>query len=366
MITASGLDLDDDFLLDDENEQQDIQESLVDDNEDTFEQLEDEDFNSEDDSQENDSQEEDSQEDSSNEIDSIQESDTINYLLQSKGLNPHAILFENEDGEEEEVDFYDLPLEEQMNIINYNQNDYNLNEEEINVVNFLRENNIDLEEYTAYIKEKAIEEYKNKNISYDIDTFSDEEIYASYLKDSYDLTEEEIALELEKQKESGLFAKKVEKLRSMYKEQEDLEREQKEQESKLAEQEEIKEAQNMLATAAASTNNFMGFELEDEDRREALNFIFERDATGKSKFYRMFDDPEKLFRIALFAVKEDEISKAIDKELSKAYTKSIPKVNINNKKPVREKVVVSKGNKSSQSSLGKRLGDDDLFIDLLK
>lgn len=366
-MTVSGLDLDDDFLLDDENEQQDNQENLVDENEDTFEQLVDEDLDNKDDSQDDGSQEENSsQEDSSNEIDSIQENESINYLLKSKGLNPHAILFENEDGEEEEVDFYDLPLEEQMNIINYNQNDYNLNEEEINVVNFLRENNIDLEEYTAYIKEKAIEEYKNKNISYDIDTFSDEEIYASYLKDSYDLTEEEIALELEKQKESGLFTKKVEKLRSMYKEQEDLEREQKEQESKLAEQEEIKEAQNMLATAAASTNNFMGFELEDEDRREALNFIFERDATGKSKFYRMFDDPEKLFRIALFAVKEDEISKAIDKELSKAYAKSIPKVNINNNKPVREKVVVSKGNKSSQSSLGKRLGDDDLFIDLLK
>ena len=361
-MTVSGLDLDDDFLLDDENEQQDNQENLVDENEDTFEQLVDEDLDNKDDSQEENS----SQEDSSNEIDSIQENESINYLLKSKGLNPHAILFENEDCEEEEVDFYDLPLEEQMNIINYNQNDYNLNEEEINVVNFLRENNIDLEEYTAYIKEKAIEEYKNKNISYDIDTFSDEEIYASYLKDSYDLTEEEIALELEKQKESGLFTKKVEKLRSMYKEQEDLEREQKEQESKLAEQEEIKEAQNMLATAAASTNNFMGFELEDEDRREALNFIFERDATGKSKFYRMFDDPEKLFRIALFAVKEDEISKAIDKELSRAYAKSIPKVNINNNKPVREKVVVSKGNKSSQSSLGKRLGDDDLFIDLLK
>lgn len=366
-MTVSGLDLDDDFLLDDENEQQDNQESLVDENEDTFEQLVNEDLDNEDDSQDDDSQEDSSfQEDSSNEIDSIQENESINYLLKSKGLNPHAILFENEDGEEEEVNFYDLPLEEQMNIINYNQNDYNLNEEEINVINFLRENNIDLEEYTAYIKEKAIEEYKNKNISYDIDTFSDEEIYASYLKDSYDLTEEEIALELEKQKESGLFTKKVEKLRSMYKEQEDLEREQKEQESKLAEQEEIKEAQNMLATAAASTNNFMGFELEDEDRREALNFIFERDATGKSKFYKMFDDPEKLFRIALFAVKEDEISKAIDKELSKAYAKSIPKVNINNKKPVREKVVVSKGNKSSQSSLGKRLGDDDLFIDLLK
>lgn len=366
-MTVSGLDLDDDFLLDDENEQQDNQESLVDENEDTFEQLVNEDLDNEDDSQDDDSQEDSSfQEDSSNEIDSIQENESINYLLKSKGLNPHAILFENEDGEEEEVDFYDLPLDEQMNIINYNQNDYNLNEEEINVINFLRENNIDLEEYTAYIKEKAIEEYKNKNISYDIDTFSDEEIYASYLKDSYDLTEEEIALELEKQKESGIFTKKVEKLRSMYKEQEDLEREQKEQESKLAEQEEIKEAQNMLATAAASTNNFMGFELEDEDRREALNFIFERDATGKSKFYKMFDDPEKLFRIALFAVKEDEISKAIDKELSKAYAKSIPKVNINNKKPVREKVVVSKGNKSSQSSLGKRLGDDDLFIDLLK
>ena len=47
MMTVSGLDLDDDFLLDDENEQQDNQESLVDENEDTFEQLVNEDLDNE-------------------------------------------------------------------------------------------------------------------------------------------------------------------------------------------------------------------------------------------------------------------------------------------------------------------------------
>lgn len=360
MVSTSNLDLDDDFLLEDNDENEyrsDFDEDIDNENEVDTDNVE---VDSHDDYQEENDTEE------SFDINAFQENDSINYLLQSKGLDPHAILYENEDGEEEEVNFYDLPLEEQMNILNYNHNDYNLNEEEINTISFLRDNNIDLEEYTAYIKEKAIEEYKNNNISYDVDSFSDDEIYSAFLKDSYDLSDEEIAIELEKQKESDLYSKKVEKIRALYKEQEDTVRQEAEKTKLEEEQKEIKEAQNKLATAAASTNNFMGFELEDEDRREALKFIFERDATGKSKFYKMFDDPEKLFRIALFAVKEDEISNTINRELSKAYnTRMIPKVDLKKTKQ-KEKVVIGKGNKSSQSHLGTSLGDDDLLIDLLK
>ncbi|MEG0528994.1 MAG: hypothetical protein RR578_01470 [Bacilli bacterium] len=348
--------LDDSFLLDDENENIQNQEELENDNS-----FEEEDGFEEDNNDKND--EEQSEEESANQ--SFTENDSLNLFLQQKGIDPHAVIYENEDGEEEEVNFYDLDFEEQMNILNYKQDDYDLDDEEVNVINFLRENEIDLEQYTQFIKQKAIEEYQSQNQSYSVDEYSDDDVYTAYLKNQYDnLSNEDIEAEIEKEKSNPeLFAKKVEKLREYYKEQEQELNQQTEEEKKAKEEEENNEIKDVLTKAAVSTNNFMGFELEDDDRREALKFIFEKDATGKSKFYKMFDDPEKLFRIALFALKENEIHDIIDKELSKLSKPQIKKVDIKPKEKLSKVVVNSKFSKSSSGS--KYVIEDDILKDLL-
>lgn len=347
--------LDDSFLLEDDEEIQ---------NQEEFE--EDNSFEKEDgfdDEENNEEINDNDEEESSNQ--SFTENDSLNLLLQQKGIDPHAVLYENENGEEEEVNFYDLDFEEQMNILNYKQDDYDLDDEEVNVINFLRENEIDLEEYTEFIKRKAIEEYQSQNQTYSVDEYSDDDIYTAYLKNQYDnLSDEEIETEIEKEKGNpDLFAKKVEKLREYYKEQEQSLNQQTESERKAKEEEENNEIKDVLTKAAVSTNNFMGFELEDDDRREALKFIFEKDATGKSKFYKMFDDPEKLFRIALFALKEDEIHETIDKELSKLAKPQIKKVDIKPKTPASKVVVNSKSSKLSYGS--QHVIQDNLLNDLL-
>ena len=299
----------------------------------------------------------------------FEESESINRILESKGINPHEILYEDENGDEVSVDFYELDPEEQLNLLQYNPNQYDLEENEIEVINFLRESETTLEDYIDYVRKTAIEEYLNSSASYDIDAYSDEEVYASLLKDQFpNLTDEEIELEIEKEKTNqSLFEKKVSQVREYYKAQAE-EIKQKEEEAKAAELERTQtESKKKLANAAIATEELMGFEIDDKDRSETFDFIFNQDATGKSKFFKLLENPEKLFKVALFALKEEEINKTLEQEFKKAYNNTKPPII---KSPIStQKAKVSiKGSSptKSQSSTSSKSSIDDLYNDLLK
>ena len=72
----------------------------------------------------------------------VEEPDIIESLLRSKGINPEAIKFETENGYEE-VPFDELSYEEKMQILNSSdlEDDYGLDDDEINLINQLRSNN---------------------------------------------------------------------------------------------------------------------------------------------------------------------------------------------------------------------------------
>lgn len=299
----------------------------------------------------------------------FEESESINKILESKGINPHEILYEDDNGEEVVVDFYDLDPEEQLNLLQYNPNQYDLEDNEVEVVNFFREQEITLEEYTEYIRRAAIEEYLNSSSDYDIDAYSDEEIYASLLKDQFpNLTDEEIELEIEKEKTNqSLFEKKVSQVREYYKTQaETLKQREAEEKATEAKRTESENKQK-LANAAVATEELMGFEIDDKDRNETFDFIFNQDATGKSKFFKLLENPEKLFKVALFALKEEEINKTLEQEFKKAYNNTKPPII---KSPIStQKAKVSiKGSSSTkpQSSTSSKSSIDDLYNDLLK
>ena len=111
----------------------------------------------------------------------------------------------------------------------------------------------------------------------------------------------------------------------------------------------------------------MGFEIDDKDRSETFDFIFNQDATGKSKFFKLLENPEKLFKVALFALKEEEINKTLEQEFKKAYNNTKPPII---KSPIStQKAKVSiKGSSSTkpQSSTSSKSSIDDLYNDLLK
>lgn len=116
------------------------------------------------------------------------EDDIITTLLKDKGINPDAIKFENETGEIEEKSFNELSREEQLQILNYDESndDYGLAEDEVSLINELRENNLSAEEYKKYIAQQAIQEYLASNQEetpiYEVDSIPDDELYLIDLK----------------------------------------------------------------------------------------------------------------------------------------------------------------------------------------
>lgn len=268
------------------------------------------------------------------EIIEVQPNDLINQFLAAKGIKDAMVQYEDEDGNLQEVDFYSLPPEEQLAIMNSNDSDinYGLSENEINTVNFLRNNNITLEEAREYFRREAVQEYiDSQNITgIETDQYSDEELFAIDLAAKYGLSEEDIEIELQKQQEHPeLFKKKVDKLRADYKEIEEQQREQ----ARLADQEEaeaqVRELQENLVSVANEIEDIGGLEVEIQDKNDILNYILEKDINGVSPFLKNLDSPKQLFEMAWFALKgkqafdviHDYYRKEIDKVNKTAYAK---------------------------------------------
>lgn len=238
----------------------------------------------------------------------------INELLIQKGIqDPTKIQFENEDGVIEEVDFNSLTKEEQLSILTENPE---LNEEpeitdsEIEVLNFLRENNLSFEDVLEYERQKAVDEYitSNQEQTYTVDDLTNEELYRYDLQSRYpNLTEEELDAEIAKElQQPDLFTKKSDALREEYKGLEDAEQ------AELAEQKTQEDEQTYndlietMVKVAEDTTDLYSLDLEEGDKEEVLAFLLDRDLNGQSEFAKLLNNPEELFKLAWFAVKGNE------------------------------------------------------------
>lgn len=257
-------------------------------------------------------QEDEEIEDDSNSEDENTEDDLITSYLKSYGVeDPKKLQFEGDNGEIDEVDFNSLSREEQLTILKELGTPSYTNDE-IATIQYLRNNNATLKDVIDYFSNKAIEDYLKehpedvKQKSYQIDDYSDDELYISDLKLRFpDLTDEELQDKLESAKvNEDLYAKEVASLRAYYKEEE----EKQEEANKLAEQQEYEQLKNSLLTAANQLTEIKfdaedpkdqdGFEIEDSDRNKALDYLLSIDKEGRSQFDRDLSDPNAIFEIA--------------------------------------------------------------------
>lgn len=241
------------------------------------------------------------------------DTDLLLALLKTKGIDNHEeIQYEDEDGNIQKVNFYDLPAEDRLNILNSSDADinYGLTDDEIETVNFLRKNSANLNDLIEYTKKQAVEEYIKTNTPQDvgIDSINDQELFVLDLKSKFDdLTEEEIQFELEKQLENeDLFKKKVNKIRAEYKE---IEAEKLESD-RLSEQSEQDESFERLASSivevAENTEDIGGLDLSIDDKNEVLDYILNKDINGVTNFVKNLDNHDTLFKMAWFALKGNE------------------------------------------------------------
>ena len=238
-------------------------------------------------------------------------SELISNLLAQKGITDASkIQIEDEDGNIQELDFNSLPIEEQLEILQ--QETPELDDSEIETINYLRENGVGIQELIEYHRNQAIQEYlqtqQTQQTDYTVDDLSDEELYKLDIAARYeDLSEEELEIELQKELNNpDLFKKKVDKLREVYKQEEIAEQ------NELAQQAELEEEQNYqilvdsMVEVAQGTDELFDLELEDDDKEEVLQFLLNKDINGQSDFVKLLNDPNALFQLAWFATKGQE------------------------------------------------------------
>lgn len=252
----------------------------------------------------------------------------LDEFLKTKGINDSKILIIDENNEEKEVDFYSLSKEEQLDILNSQKEveqittPTQLAKDQDDFINYLKDNNLSLQEYLDKYKELVLSEVQGSQESYSIDAYDDEELFLFDLKNKYDLSDEELVKELEKALEDkDVFTKKVTKLRADYKEQEDYYKQEQEKEFNSQREEQYNQFVDTMVDVATKTPDLYGIELEDEEKYNVLSFLLELDDNGTSNFYKALNDPENLYKAAWFLTYGSKafevITNAYEAEISK-------------------------------------------------
>ena len=270
----------------------------------------------------------------------------LDNLLKAKGITDGKIKIIDEDESETEVNFSDLSVEEQLEILNESASteDDNFDESEVELINYMREKNLSVEDFLELYKQEIIaslEESTTQN--YEIDAYDDSELFMLDLKNKYNLTDEELEKELEKElQDENLFKKKIDKIRAEYKELEDQQKQIQQAEFEASQKQRYEDFANTMVDVATKTSEFHGIELEDNEKNEVLSFILDLDENGTSNFYKTLNNPTKLYEAAWFL----KYGKDAFNALSGAYEAEINKLKKDNK----PRVVVKNKNTSTNTN----------------
>lgn len=238
--------------------------------------------------------------------------DVLTEFLKFSGIkDPEHIKFEDEDGIIKEQSWNDLSFEEKMNILttSYQQPERDLDDDEIELVNELRRNNMTPEQYIHTIRQQAAQDYADSldaNPQYSIDDLSDDEIFMLDLQDKIeDITDEEITSALAKAKEDPLYEKKIAGMRKALKAQEEEYISQLQAEQELQQQEQFNQFKDSVVNSIQQFNKVgdLDINLDQEDMEDIAAFILDRDDTGMSYMGRALNNPQTLVEMAWWTLK---------------------------------------------------------------
>lgn len=256
-------------------------------------------------------------EEQKNSSEPTEEKDIIVDLLKSKGIDdPKQIKFADDDGTINTKDWGELTKEEQYNILNtpIEQEQENLDDSEINLLNYLRSQNISPEEYQQMLINQGAQDYANNhqdNTTYEIDSIPDDELFVLDLQTrAENMTDEELSTALESAKANpDTYKKQVDGIRQEYKvlEQNNIKQEQAETEAE--QQEQVQQFQNNILGQIDSLNSIgdMDIEMSPEDKDELAEFILGQDGAGVSNLGKALNDPETLAKMSWFALHGEEM-----------------------------------------------------------
>lgn len=265
------------------------------------------------------------------------DSDLISELLRSKGIqDPSRIKFADEFGNVEEMDWNNLDPQQQLNILDQHTSaDEDLDESEVNLLNTIRSSGMTPEEYLQYAQQVGASAYaqqlqSNMQPRYEIDDYSDDELYVADLKSkSEDITDEEAVEALNQAKmNERLFQKQVDAIRNQYKDMENQNRQNMYMQQQAVAQERFDRFASEVENEILNFKDFSGYSLnmDQDDMQELYDFITGTDAAGNSYFQKALNNPELLVRMAWFALNGEQMVRDIDdyyrKELANVSRRS--------------------------------------------
>ena len=247
--------------------------------------------------------------------------EVIERLLKNQGISdPNSLKFKNEKGEDETVSFFNLSVDEQEEILSYKDNSNDLDDEEKDVINYLRSNNLTMDELLNHVREQAVKEYlSQENSNIEVEKLTDDEVYLTDLLSRFkDLSDEEAqqALELEKQNTS-LYEKKVNALRENLIEKDKIKKQEEAELENLEKQEGFEQFKSSLVEAATEVKEIGRLELDNDDINEAIEFLLAEDATGTRYIAKALNDPASLIKMSWFYLRGEEAFNYMAEEYEK-------------------------------------------------
>lgn len=230
----------------------------------------------------------------------------IEKYLTSNGIEGGIIEFE--DGTKKH--YNDLTQDEQFNVLkSIAENEkitieekFELDKDEISVLNYLRESKKPVSEALDDLVEAEINRRaaSNSDIATDFLKLSDDTVYLKWLKNSDpESTDEDLQEALDAAKKNKSFTKQASNIRAGFISEQ--ERFIEVESSKIQEDQrrELEADRETIVNVVSDINNVAGWEITDDQKNDVLASLLETNSQGDSLFMeKVFSDPKKLFEVA--------------------------------------------------------------------
>jgi hypothetical protein len=239
--------------------------------------------------------------------DAPQPSSVINSFLERYGVENGTISYQ--DGTT--AVFSELPEEEQLELLETLaqstspsvESEYGLIQEEIDVLNAMRNNNLTFDQIVDQVVESRLQERELNSrfgSATDFSKVSTDDIYRTFLQEQNpEYTPEEIEEDLTLAKENKTFETTANILRGKYQEQQDKERASWLTSQRFNEQAELENDKAEIVTSVAGITEIAGWPIDDDMKNEVLEDLV--DTKNQSKFMReVLSDPVKMFEAAWY------------------------------------------------------------------
>lgn len=296
--------------------------------------------------------------------DSFEDSDDFTReVLRLKGISdPSKIKFEDQSGAIIERAWDDLSEQEQLNILaNTEDPERDLEDDEIDLINALRENDLTPQQYIQALQQQAaqeaLEQYQNSQKPiYKVDDLSDDELFVLDLLEKVgeeNVTDEELQEALEQAKSNELlYEKQIEGLRATYQNLEDQQRYEAEQAQLEYAEQQYQDFANQVLNEIGSFDSFADQEIElsTEDKNDIANYMLTRRESGVSDFYQDMQDPSTATLAAFWLLKGPEILYEMENQIKAAYQRGFDLGKQSPGQSFRTPQVVVQSNRNSKPS----------------